>query len=59
MVSAEDWRRATMQAEYAVYRKMTLVKSKKTMILPGTLSASSVVPARITVIQSLRKHNIS
>jgi ribosomal protein L11 len=46
MLFVEDWRRATMQAEYAVYMKITVMKSTKRTILAGTPPVSSVVPAK-------------
>jgi hypothetical protein len=45
MEVVDDCSRATMQAEYEVYRKMTVTKREMVIILPGTRWASTVMPA--------------
>lgn len=44
MEVVDDCRRATMQAEYEVYRKMTATRREMVIILPGTRWASTVMP---------------
>jgi len=45
-----------MQAEYEVYRKMTIRNRKMVIILPGTRWASTGVPALRLVIKGSHLH---
>jgi len=45
-----------MQAEYEVYRKMTIRNREMVIILPGTRWASTVMPAVRLVIKGSQLH---